>query len=145
MFKKIDKLLASMGNIGAMERLHVDTHTEEKMESVDGDLLAESEAGKIYFGMQELNGYLFMETIFISKTNIKTLKGSMLYFKSDNGDFELSSDTQEIESEFSNVSNRFICQISFDITTEDINRIQDQDYTAVEFSFKKKKLAFEKS
>jgi hypothetical protein len=35
-FKKVDQVLAALGNIKAMERLHVDAFTEEKLENVGG-------------------------------------------------------------------------------------------------------------
>ena len=36
MKEKIDKILAAFGNIRAMERLHVDDHTEDIIKSIDG-------------------------------------------------------------------------------------------------------------
>jgi len=36
MFKKIDKVLAALGNMKAMERLHVDTFTEDKIKNIKG-------------------------------------------------------------------------------------------------------------
>ena len=69
LFKKVDRVLAALGNMKAMERLHIDTVTEEKMENVGGEKIAESDQGVLFGGIEELNGYLFLETILLSKSN----------------------------------------------------------------------------
>jgi len=137
-FKKVDKLLASMGNIKAMERLHVDTVTENRILNIGGDKIAESKEGQLWVGIQELTGYYFLETTIVSVLNIKTFDGATLTFKGGKEDIELKSDTQEIKSEFSNVSNRFIAEVSFDITKDEINKMVKGDFTEVEIKFKKK-------
>ena len=137
-FKKVDKLLASMGNISAMERLHVDTFTENKILNIGGEKIAESKEGQLWVGIQELTGYYFLETTIVSVLNIKTFDGATLLFKGGKEDFTLKSDTQEIKSEFSNVSNRFIAEVSFDITKEEIDKMVKADFTEIEFKFKKK-------
>ena len=137
-FKKVDKLLASMGNISAMERLHVDTVTENRILNIGGDKIAESKEGQLWVGIQELTGYYFLETTIVSVLNIKTFDGATLTFKGGKEDIELKSDTQEIKSEFSNVSNRFIAEVSFDITKDEINKMVKGDFTEVEIKFKKK-------
>ncbi|PKA83767.1 hypothetical protein ATE92_1933 [Ulvibacter sp. MAR_2010_11] len=144
MFKKIDKILAALGSIKAMERLHVDTFTEDKIINVEGDKIAESEEGQLYVGLQELNGYLFLETILVSGTNFKTFDGATLSFLGEEQDFILKSDTQEIISDHSNVSGRFMTHISFDITEEEIELIRASKFKAVLFECKKKKLSLQK-
>lgn len=140
MFKKIDKVLASLGSVKAMERLHVDTSTEEKTEHVEGDKIAESKEGQLYVGVSDINGYLFLETILFSGINIKTFNGGTLTFLGNDNEFELSSDTQEIVSEFSTISNRFMAQISFDISEEEIEKLRNGDFQQIRFNFKKKSI-----
>ena len=137
-FKKVDKLLASMGNIGAMERLQVDTLTEGAILNIGGEKIAESKEGQLWVGIQESTGYYFLETTIVSVLNIKTFDGATLIFKGGKKDFELKSDTQEIKSEFSNVSNRFIAEVSFDITKTEIDQMVKGYFTEVEIKFKKK-------
>jgi hypothetical protein len=129
-----------MGNIKAMERLHVDTVTEDKILNIGGDKIAESKEGQLWVGIQELSGYYFLETTIVSVLNIKTFDGATIIFKGGKEDIELKSDTQEIKSEFSNVSNRFIAQASFDITKDEINNMVKGDFTEVEIKFKKKSI-----
>lgn len=143
LFKKVDQVLAALGNIRAMERLHVDTITEGKIENVGGDIIAQSADGVIYAGIEELNGYLFMETVILSRTNIKTFKGATLDFEGEEN-FQLTSDTKEIESDFSNVSNRFMTKISFDISKDEIQLILDKKYDKVVLKFKKKALTMQR-
>jgi hypothetical protein len=142
LFRKVDKVLAAMGNTRAMERLHIDTVTEGKIVEIEGDALATSEEGQLFAGVQELNGYLFLETVLVSGIKIKTFDGGRLIFTGDNGSFELPSDTQEIESEYSNVSHRFMTQISFDITEAEIENIREKDFNEVRFEWKKKALRY---
>ena len=79
-----------------------------------------------------------METILISQQNFKTFKGAKLEIKGGTEDFILDSDTLEIESDYSNVSKRYLCEVSFDITKEQIQKLVDQDYEQVIFQCKKK-------
>ncbi len=139
-FKKIDKLLASMGSSKAMERLPADTDIDEKTLNIGGDKIAESKEGQLWVGIQELTGYYFLETTIVSVLNIKTFDGATLVFKGGKDNIELKSDTQEIKSEFSNVSNRFIAEASFDITKDEIDSISKGDFTEIEFKFKKKSI-----
>lgn len=144
MFKKIDKVLASLGNIKAMERLHVDDFTENIITNVKGTKIATSPYGHVFTEIEELNGYTFLEVTIISNTNIKTMRGAKLVLSGSNEPFTLQSDTQEIESNFSNVSNRYITNISFDINKKEITRIKKKDFEEIQLAYKKKVLPFKK-
>lgn len=144
MFKKIDKVLAAFGNIKAMERLHVDDFTENIITNIEGTKIAESKYGQVIVEVEELNGYTFLEVVILSHTNIKTMRGASLAFSGSNDSFTLQSDTQEIESDFSNVSNRYMTQISFNITPEEITRVQEKDFENVHLEYKKRAIPFKK-
>lgn len=51
--RKKDEILAALGNIRAMERLHVDTYTEEKIKNISGVKIAESKQGQFWISFQE--------------------------------------------------------------------------------------------
>jgi hypothetical protein len=142
LLKSIDKLLASMGNISSMERTHIDTHTENKMQEVAGEQIATSEQGGIWAALQELNGYVFMEVTVLGTTKIKSLKGCTLTFLGDTN-LTLTSDSYEISSEFSNVSTRWMTLMSFEITKKDLSYISKKKYNQVQLDFKKKSLLFD--
>ncbi len=138
MLKKIDKILAALGNIRAMERLHVDTHTENIINNIPGDKIAESKEGQLYTISNELNGYLFLETVIISNIKFKTFSGAQLTFLSSEKNLVIQSDSQEIESDYSNVSNRYITNVSFNITPTQLKQIKNKFFDKVRFDCKKK-------
>ena len=142
--KTIDKVLAGFGNIKAMERTHVDTYTEGLIQNIKGTKMAESKYGQLFVSFQELSGYLFLNTTVLSATNIKTLKGCNLVFETSTKTVVIPSDTQEIESDFSNVSNRWLTRISFVIDDTQKEMIANGDFNTVTLNFKKKSLPMSK-
>ena len=141
-FKKIDSVLASFGNIKAMKRTHVDTFTEEKIVNVSGEKYGVSEFGFFYVEYQELGGFFFLNTTVISASNFKTNKGSTLEFNSDEKDLVLKSDDYMIESDFSNVSNRWITRINYPVSEEKLKLIYNKVFNSVTFKVKKYKIDF---
>lgn len=144
MLKKIDQVLAALGNLKAMQRLHVDTFFEERMNNVRGEKIAESGDGQLYTHFGELNGYLFMDAVIFSRTNIKTLKGATFTFDGKDTDLVLNSDTKEIESDYSNVSDRFMTNVTFYIDEKELDLIKKRNFDTVRITFKKKGLTFNK-
>lgn len=144
MIKKVDKVLAALGNVKAMERLHVDTFTESEVNNIEGEKIGESTDGQIYILLHELNGYIILEATILSKVKIKTFKGGTLTFTGAKGDFKLVSDTQEIDSEYLNIISRYSTKLSFNITKKEINQLKKGDFKNIQFDFKKKSLNFNK-
>lgn len=142
LFKSIDKVLARMGSSKATERAYNEPLTEAKIAQIPGEQLATSEAGGIWAGIQELNGYVFMELIVLDTVKIKTFKGATLTFVGET-ELSLTSDTQEINSEFSDTFNRWLTQISFEISKKDVNFLRKKKYTQVQLNLKKKSLVFD--
>ncbi len=133
MFKKIAKGLSNLGSNKA------DAPFDERtMQVVDGQKIGESKDGHLYMGFNEISGYLFLETLLASSISVKTYDGATLDFKSANGNFSLISDTKELASEFSKQVNRHMTECTFDITEEQIKRIQKRDFETVTYRFKKK-------
>ena len=126
-FKKADLFLAKMGNMKAMERNHVDSFIEQVIKDTDGKKIAASENGGIWIEFQELAGYNFMDATIIGNFDMKTFQGCQLTFIGGNDEMTLSSDTKELESDFSNVSNRWITQVSFDISNIPAETIENSD------------------
>lgn len=139
--RSIDKVLAAFGNIKAMERTHDDTFTENLISEIKAEKIAESSFGQIYASFQNLADYEFLNITVLSATNIKTFKGSSLVFKADNKkDIIILSDTQEIESDYSNVSKRWLTKISFIVEPEEKKMIEAKKFDKVLLNFKKKTL-----
>lgn len=143
--KKIDVFLGEMGNLKAAERNHIDTFTEEKMEAIDGEKIATKSNGGIWIKHQELAGYNYLNALIIGENKIKTFNGSDLTFLSANNEaiLKLTSDTREIKSEFSNISNRWITEISFDITGINIDTINNKTSSKIILETKKTREDFE--
>ncbi|MUU77285.1 hypothetical protein [Winogradskyella endarachnes] len=139
-FKTIDKVLAGFGNIKAMERNHVDTFTEDLIQNIKGTKLAESKLGQLFGSFQNLAGYEFLNVSILSTTNIKTLKGCELVFETDKRSILIPSDTKEIESDFSNVSNIWLTKVSFILNESEKNMIVNGSFKSVTLNFKKRSL-----
>ncbi len=140
-FRKIDKVLGAFGNIRALERTHVDTYTENLIENIKGAKIAESVDGQLWADFQQLVGFNFLEATILSRVNIKTFKGGKLIFDGETP-LILASDITEIESDYSNVSNRWMTKVSFVVTKKDINQILLKGSTEVRFVYKKKFIIF---
>ncbi|MBC8753614.1 hypothetical protein H2O64_02950 [Kordia sp. YSTF-M3] len=142
LLKSIDKLLASMGSSKAAERGHSAAITEKIMKDVPGELLATSEYGGIWAGLQELNGYVFMEVTILNPTKIKTFTGSTLTFLGGD-ELVLTSDSKEINSEYSGAYNSWITLMSFEITKKNLAFIKGKKFDQIQLDFKKKSLLFD--
>ncbi|PIA77980.1 hypothetical protein BFR04_07040 [Gaetbulibacter sp. 4G1] len=122
----IDNILAAFGNIRAMERTHVDNYTEDIINSIEDEAFAISKENVLYANTKELGGFYYVITIIVGSFKIKTMKGATLSIEGENFNLDLKSDTEEFESDHSNVSNRFITRIDFQIEKEDVKKF-DKD------------------
>jgi len=138
----IDKILAGFGNIRAMERTHVDNVTEDIIKSIKDKAYALSEQNVMYASDKELGGYFYFKTIIVGSFKIKTIKGAKLNVIADDFNLELKTDMDEFESDFSNVSNRYITRIDFQIEEEDISKLKQSNIKNIQLVTKKKTLDF---
>lgn len=136
-FRKKDEILAALGNIRAMERLHVDTFTEDKINNISGVKIAESREGEFWIDFQELNGYLFMNATILGRINLKTSRGIKLTLLTKEYEIEIDSDEKEIESDFSNVSNKWITKVSFVLDDKERVIVENRNFEALEYQIKK--------
>jgi len=120
----ITKLKAAFGNPRAMEKLHVDDHTEAIIKDIENEPFAISDSNVLYAGLNELGGYYFFQTVIVGSFHIKTLKGAQLKIIANDFELLLDSDMLELESDHSNVSNRSISKIDFQIEEADAAKIE---------------------
>ncbi|WP_299182446.1 hypothetical protein [uncultured Aquimarina sp.] len=137
------KVQAALGNVRAMEKLHVDSYTEDIIIKVEGTRVATSQLNEIYMDIVELAGYYYIKTIVLGSFHIKTWKGVNLLIGGSDFELNLVSDMQEIESDFSNVSNRSITQIDFIIEEQDLDKIKPSKINSITLISKKKTAHFE--
>jgi hypothetical protein len=138
--RKKDEILASLGNMRAMKRLHVDTFTENKIKNVSGIKIAESKEGQFWVEFQELNEVLFMNSTILSRIDLKTFKGAKITLLTEDYEIEINSDERTIESDFSNVSNTWITKVSFIIDLKERKIIEERNFEELEYKFKKETL-----
>ncbi|WP_028890115.1 hypothetical protein [Tenacibaculum ovolyticum] len=139
-FRKKDEILASLGNMRAMKRLHVDTFTENKIKNVSGIKISESKDGQFWVEFQELNEVLFMNSTILSRIDLKTFKGAKITLLTEDYEIEINSDERTIESDFSNVSNTWITKVSFIIDLKERKIIEERNFEELEYKFKKEVL-----
>ena len=139
-----DKVLAAFGNIRAMERTHVDDFTEDEinLNSLKNEAFAISKANVLFAETKELGGFYYLKTIIVGAFKIKTNKGAILTVTGTNFELKLKTDMDEFESEYSNVSNRHITRIDFQIEKEDISKIDTSLVNALELNTKKHQILF---
>lgn len=122
----IDKILATFGNMRAMERTHVDNYTEDILNSISDKAFAVSQQNVMYATTKELGGYYYLKTIIVGAFKIKTFKGARLILSSPEFELEFKTDMDEFESDYSNISNRFITRVDFQIEENDLNKINSE-------------------
>ncbi len=141
-FRKIDKVLANFGNIRALQRTHVDTYTENLIQNIAGEKVAESFNGQLWVDFQELAGHKFLEATILSRENIKTYNGAQLILIEKNNLINLKSDITEIESDYSNISNQWMTKVNFIVSTNNINYVKSKKAEKIKFEYKKKVIEF---
>jgi hypothetical protein len=138
----LTKLRAAFGDIRAMEKLHVDTYTEDIINDIENEPFALSETNVMYAGLSELAGYHYLNTVIVGSFNIKTINGAQLKIEGDDFSLQLKSDMVELESDFSNVSNRSMTKIDFEIEAEDVPKIVKSKIKSLTLTAKKNKAIF---
>lgn len=137
-----DQIFAALGNIKSMERLHVDTFTEDKIKNISGTKIAESTEGQFWVSFQELGGFLFMNATILGHLNLNTNNGIKIILFTTEYEIEFDSDEKEIQSDFSNVSNTWITKVSFVIDATEKKMIENKEFDQIECHFKDSKTKF---
>ena len=141
-FKKIDKVFSSSESFVLMERDEVDLQIEENIKKAGITKFATSAYGDLYVRVNELGGFLILETIIVSATNIKSKKGSTLTFINQNETLPLASDENKIESDFSDAVKKSITKIDYNITTEESENFKEEKYHEVRFEINGNEMLF---
>ena len=141
-FKKKNKATISSGNMNMMERTEIDIQIEENINKVGIDKYGDSDCGDLYLRIEELGGFLILETITISATDLKSKKGSKLTFIKGNETLEFKSDEDKIESDFSNSANRAVTKIDYNISSEQADAFKEEKYDSVRLEINGKEVLF---
>ena len=141
-FKKGDNVFIASEKFNLMERSDVDIQIEENIKKVGVDKFATSDYGDLYLRVNELGGFLILETIMVSATNLKSKKGSVLTFINGNEVLKLASDEHKIESDFSNAVKRSVTKIDYNISIEEAEYFKEEKYDEVRFEINGKEIVF---
>lgn len=144
MLKLLKILVTKLGGVDTDPSTHIDTFTEERINTIIGEKIAKSKNGGIWTRFQELAGYTYLDAVIVGEKDIKNFNGcSLTFIDKENEVAKLQSDTREIESTFSNVSNRWITEVSFDISGINIDYIIEKKSTHIKLEYKKRHEMFE--
>jgi hypothetical protein len=141
-FKKIDKVFKGLEPFNSMERTEVDLQIEENIKKGDIHKFATSDYGDLYLRVNELGGFLIMETIIVSATNLKSKKGSVLTFINGSETLKLESDEHKIESDFSNAVKKAVTKIDYNISIEEAGYFKEEKYDEVRFEINGNEIVF---
>ena len=141
-FKKIDKVFSSSSSFHLLDRNEVDLHIEENIKSVGIAKYATSDYGDVYITINELGGFLMLETILVSANNVKTKKGSKLTFSAKDASLKFDSDEDRIESDFSSDANRYSTKIDYNISEEEAEVFKTTKYNSVLFKINEQEINF---
>jgi hypothetical protein len=141
-FNKIDKVFSSSSSFHLLDRNEVDLQIEENIKSVGIAKYATSEYGDVYISINELGGFLMLETILVSATNVKTKKGSKLTFSAKDASLKFDSDENRIESDFSSDANRYSTKIDYNISEDEVEVFKTTKYHSVLFEINGQEINF---
>lgn len=140
----LKKIVVNLGGVDTSEKNYVDTYSENIIQNIPGEKIATLENGGIWTEFSEIVDYEFMEVHILGNQEYKTHTGAKLEFISNNKIIGiLISDSKEIESRFSNVSNRYFTSISFETTDLNLDFLLDRKADKILFSCKNKEEKFE--
>ena len=142
LFKKINKVFVSSESFNLMNRTEVDIQIEQNIKTIGIHKFAESNYADLYLRVNELGGFLILETIIVSATNLKSKKGSILTFMKPNDTFKLESDETKIESDFSNSVKKSITKIDYNISNEEAEKFKAERFNEVRFEINGNEILF---
>jgi hypothetical protein len=124
-----------------IEALSNDT-IEAIIADVDHTPYGVSTTNVLFAGLNELGGYFFFQTVIVGSFQIKSKNGAALIFKGDNFELTLNADSQEFESDHSDIKGRYITKIDFEIEESDIEALQNAQLNSVLLKVKSKDIEF---
>jgi hypothetical protein len=141
-FNKVDKGFTALEKFNLMERTEIDLQIEENIKKGGIDKFATSDYGDLYLRVNELGGFLIMETILVSATNLKSKKGSVLTFIKGKEFIKLESDENKIASDFYNAVKKAITKIDYNISTREAEAFKEEIYDEVRFEINGNEILF---
>ena len=108
-----------------------------RINNYQGQIIANNGTDQLGAAYIDLNGFAFLQFTILSSTKVKTMKGCAVTLKSNAGALEISSDTEEIESDFSHELNTGVLDFDIDLEDEVLGFINEHEVSAIQFNFEK--------
>ncbi|NHM05112.1 hypothetical protein [Flavobacterium celericrescens] len=145
MINILKKVVVALGGVDTSEKNHVDTFTENIITNITGDKIAlTSNGGGIWTEITEIEEYEFLDINVVGFKPYKSFNGAELIFIKDKKEVAvLNSDTKEIVSTHSNVTERYLTSVSFEITNKNLDFLFDRECHKVIFKCNNKQEEFE--
>lgn len=139
----INKLKSALGNSKAMETATSSDYLDAIISDIsEHEPFAISEQNVLYAGLNELGGYYFVQTVIVGTFRVKTKKGGQLNIEGENLALQLGSDSFEFESDPTDVKDRWITKIDFQIEEEDAAKISKPQLNRLVLTCKNQKVTF---
>ncbi|MDG1729822.1 MAG: hypothetical protein P8K68_04200 [Algibacter sp.] len=138
----LNKIFGALGNTRNKEATLDDNQIKDLINAIDEEAFAVSEQNILFAKTSELGGYFYVITIIVGSFKIKTNKGATLSLEGNDFDLVLNSDMDEFESDHSNVSNRYMTRIDFQIEKEDVPKFDKKSIKILKLSAKKQEILF---
>ncbi len=138
----IGKLLDTFGKKSAKDQPQDNNDTQAIIDAIKDEHFAVSDQNVIYASVNELGGYYYLKTIIVGAFKIKTMKGATLTIKSKDFELDLITDMDEFESENSNLANRYVTRIDFQVEENDVSKINPAMLDSLNLKAKKHNIVF---
>ncbi len=138
----ITKLKSAFGSEKSTENVTNGDTIDAIIKDIEHDAFATSDANVLYAGLNELGGYYFVQTVIVGSFKVKSKKGAQLRINGKNLNLELTSDSEEFESDHTDVKGRHITKIDFQIEEKDAAKIDRPNVDELMLSCKGKTFNF---
>jgi hypothetical protein len=115
-----------------MANQNYDLLVTERINASQDNLVGENENYKLFIDYVSINGFEFLQFNVISQLKVKTLKGCKVSFINTNKTISIDSDSEEIESEYSNTLQQSIFTFDVDLEEELVDFINDETIDSIE-------------
>jgi hypothetical protein len=125
-----------------MERSQVDLKIESDILAYGIKKFAVSDYGDLYLRIESLGGFLMLETIVVSASDLKSKKGTTLSFLKENLILAFKSDEHIITSDYSKSVKKGITKIDYNISVEEAEDFKEKKYDQVRFEINGNEMLF---
>lgn len=138
----LGKIKTALGKDSATKEAKNEKFLEDIKASVPEKPFALSEKNIMLAGMKELAGYFYFRVVIVGRLKLKTFTGAKLTINCKDLEMTLSSDMNELESEFGQLPNSYVTVVDFEIEKAQIKKLNASDIDTLRFVSKKHDVIF---